>query len=335
MLLFARHYLPFFCQKVLPTVYDNSLSYYEFLCKMYYELCKYIDQNDKNVESLALKIESMESPDGISDVVMRGTVADDGRVTITSVTKNYEDVYLKVRDGEAVLLKFLYTYESDSIMEAREHLALMRVEGNPETGATLVFNGLDTFNLPHSQAEGYDKLTMCRLDWRDDRATFFTTEHHLPTAEDIDTKIAEALVTYATQAYADQKADEAVRRYNVLERTNTNTSMFDIEVGSHLYKSGHVVAGSIGYAVKGTPERGTLIANNLPVPAGTTYTFIGHKLSNVEAERDHVIVARLFAGAPEAYPDAGNGALLWWYGNAQAGDVIFFDVAYVSSGNLG
>lgn len=317
-MLFARHFIPFFCQKVLPTVYDNSLSYYEFLCKMYRELCKYIELNDTNVESLALKIESMESPDGISDVVMRGTVADDGRVTITSVTKNYEDIYLKVRDGEAVLLKFLYTYESDSLMEAREHLALMRVEGNAETGSTLVFNGLDTFNLPHSQAEGYDKLTMCRLDWRDDRATFFTTEHHLPTAEDIDTKI-----------------DEVVHRYNVLERTNTNTSLFDIEVGSHLFKSGHVVAGSIGYAVKGTPERGTLIANNLPVPAGTTYTFIGHKLSNVEAERDHVIVARLFAGAPEAYPDVGNGALLWWYGNAQAGDVIFFDVAYVSSGNLG
>lgn len=333
MLLFARHYLPFFCQKVLPTVYDNSLSYYEFLCKMYYELCKYIDQNDKNVESLALKIESMESPDGISDVVMRGTVADDGRVTITSVTKNYEDVYLKVRDGEAVLLKFLYTYESDSLMEAREHLALMRVEGNTETGSTLVFNGLDTFNLPHSQAEGYDKLTMCRLDWRTDRATFFTTEHHLPTAEDVDTKIAEALVGYATEAYVQQRIESTLNGRNVSADTIPNVTEYSEGTASRrLNRTGNSVIGQLTLSFLQSTSAGALIAENFPTPKSGSYHIIGHKVTNLNNDYGEVVIAQLTASATTGFP--AENSLFLAHGSVNAGDHVVFDFNYCTTDAL-
>lgn len=44
---------PFRCIKVLPTVYDNSLSYYEVLCKVHKKLNEVIEElNSFNVESL-------------------------------------------------------------------------------------------------------------------------------------------------------------------------------------------------------------------------------------------------------------------------------------------
>lgn len=332
-MLFARHFIPFFCQKVLPTVYDNSLSYYEFLCKMYRELCKYIELNDKNVESLALKVEEIESPDGISDVVMRGTVADDGRVTITSSTKNYEDVYLKVRDGEAVLLKFLYTYESESLMESREHLALMRVEGNTETGSTLIFNGLDTFNLPHSQAEGYDKLTMCRLDWRDDRATFFTTEHHLPTAEDVDTKIAEALVGYATETYVQQRVESALAGRNVSADTIANVTEYAEGTASRrLNRTGNSVIGQLTLSFLQATQAGALIAENFPTPKSGSYHIIGHKVTNLNDDYGEVVIAQLTASATAGFP--ADNSLFLAHGTVNAGDRVVFDFNYCTTDAL-
>lgn len=37
------HHFRFWCQKVLPLVYDNSLSYYEVLCKVGHKLNEVID----------------------------------------------------------------------------------------------------------------------------------------------------------------------------------------------------------------------------------------------------------------------------------------------------
>ena len=332
-MLFARHFIPFFCQKVLPAVYDNSLSYYEFLCKMYRELCKYIELNDKNVESLALKIESMESPDGISDVIMRGTVADDGRVTITSVTKNYEDVYFKVRDGEAVLLKFLYTYESDTLMDAREHLALMRIEGNTETGATLVFTGLDTFNMPHSTAYGYDRLTMCRLDWRTDRATFITTEHHIPTAEDVDTKIATALVGYATEAYVQGRIETALAGHNVSADTIANVTEYAEGTASRrLNRTGNSVIGQLTLTFLQDTTAGTLIAENFPTPKSGSYHIIGHKVTNLNDDYGEVVIAQLTASATTGFP--AENSLFLAHGTVNAGDHVVFDFNYCTTDAL-
>lgn len=43
----------FWCQKVLPLVYDNSLSYYEILCKVVDYLNKVIEDDNNLVEELA------------------------------------------------------------------------------------------------------------------------------------------------------------------------------------------------------------------------------------------------------------------------------------------
>lgn len=48
----------FWCQKVIPLVYDESLSYYEVLCKVVHYINKLIDTDNEIVEDLtALKAE--------------------------------------------------------------------------------------------------------------------------------------------------------------------------------------------------------------------------------------------------------------------------------------
>lgn len=48
----------FWCQKVIPLVYDDSLSYYEVLCKVVHYINKLIDTDNEIVEDLnALKAE--------------------------------------------------------------------------------------------------------------------------------------------------------------------------------------------------------------------------------------------------------------------------------------
>jgi len=44
------------CQKVLPTIYNESLSYYEVLCKLY----KIIDDLDERLEKVESSIASLD-----------------------------------------------------------------------------------------------------------------------------------------------------------------------------------------------------------------------------------------------------------------------------------
>lgn len=45
-------YFRFWCQKVLPLVYDDSLSYYEILCKVVYYINKLIDDDKAIIENV-------------------------------------------------------------------------------------------------------------------------------------------------------------------------------------------------------------------------------------------------------------------------------------------
>lgn len=47
----VRHFR-FWCQKVLPLVYDNSLSYYEVLCKVVTYINKLIDSDKEIIEDI-------------------------------------------------------------------------------------------------------------------------------------------------------------------------------------------------------------------------------------------------------------------------------------------
>lgn len=51
----------FWCQKVLPAVYDDSLSYYELLCKVIAKLNELIRANDEQVPILEVIIRELEA----------------------------------------------------------------------------------------------------------------------------------------------------------------------------------------------------------------------------------------------------------------------------------
>lgn len=50
----------FWCQKVLPLVYDNSLSYYEVLCKVVEYLNRVIKQVDSNTNQIQINIKDIK-----------------------------------------------------------------------------------------------------------------------------------------------------------------------------------------------------------------------------------------------------------------------------------
>lgn len=59
--MFGIRRLHFYCQKVLPLVYDESLSYYEVLCKVKHKLNELIDsQNLQDEEIKAIETELAE-----------------------------------------------------------------------------------------------------------------------------------------------------------------------------------------------------------------------------------------------------------------------------------
>lgn len=59
--MFGIRRLHFYCQKVLPLVYDESLSYYEVLCKVKHKLNELIDsQNLQDEEIKAIEDELAE-----------------------------------------------------------------------------------------------------------------------------------------------------------------------------------------------------------------------------------------------------------------------------------
>ena len=59
--MFGIRRLHFYCQKVLPLVYDESLSYYEVLCKVKHKLNELIDsQNLQDEEIKAIENEIAE-----------------------------------------------------------------------------------------------------------------------------------------------------------------------------------------------------------------------------------------------------------------------------------
>lgn len=57
----------FWCQKVLPLVYDNSLSYYEILCKVVDYLNKVIEDHNTFIEELAELEEALAEVQHIID----------------------------------------------------------------------------------------------------------------------------------------------------------------------------------------------------------------------------------------------------------------------------
>lgn len=59
----------FWCQKVLPLVYDNSLSYYEVLCKVVEYLNRVIKQVDSNTNQIQINTKDIKQLQAELDLV--------------------------------------------------------------------------------------------------------------------------------------------------------------------------------------------------------------------------------------------------------------------------
>lgn len=60
---FTYSFIPlfkFWCQKIIPLVYDNSMSYYELLCKVVEYLNQVIEQVDKNSAQIAINVQDIK-----------------------------------------------------------------------------------------------------------------------------------------------------------------------------------------------------------------------------------------------------------------------------------
>ena len=101
----------FWCQKVLPLVYDDSLSYYELLCKVIVKLNEVVEsQNSTNsavaetvnkLEALRQQVETMQTqfPEKVKEIIDQ-YVVDKGLVT--SVNGKHGDVVLTAKDVGAI-----------------------------------------------------------------------------------------------------------------------------------------------------------------------------------------------------------------------------------------
>lgn len=101
----------FWCQKVLPLVYDDSLSYYELLCKVIVKLNEVVEsQNSTNsavaetvnkLETLRQQVETMQNqfPEKVKEIIDQ-YVVDKGLVT--SVNGKHGDVVLTAKDVGAI-----------------------------------------------------------------------------------------------------------------------------------------------------------------------------------------------------------------------------------------
>ena len=147
-MFYAHRLLPFWCQKVLPLVYDDSLSYYEFLCKLWKNLVDYMTLNDKAIADLEAKVDSVTEP----SVVQRATISgiwdtSNNEFEITSSTLTFDELYDMMRvDTDPLIIKLVYTIKSDP--DAKKYNTLLGSIGGLPTSFTtssLIFTGLDIF----------------------------------------------------------------------------------------------------------------------------------------------------------------------------------------------
>lgn len=105
--MFGIRKLHFYCQKVLPLVYDESLSYYEVLCKVKHKLNELIDsQNLQDEEIKAIEKELAEVQnwiDNFDTTVIRELIEDyiatmifveinDAGYIVYNIPKSWDDI---------------------------------------------------------------------------------------------------------------------------------------------------------------------------------------------------------------------------------------------------
>ena len=93
------HPLRYWCNKILPMVYDDSLSYYELLCKVVYKLNAVID----NINELPNYIAKLISDDKLKEIM--GTIINELEAQIASANEGTSKTATVNREvGELVWL---------------------------------------------------------------------------------------------------------------------------------------------------------------------------------------------------------------------------------------
>ena len=97
----------FWCQKVLPLVYDDSLSYYELLCKVVDYINKLIEQDkefDKDIEKLQEAVRVLQNfvdnfDTSYAEKIIRETIAtmifveiSDSGYIVYNIPESWEDI---------------------------------------------------------------------------------------------------------------------------------------------------------------------------------------------------------------------------------------------------
>lgn len=97
----------FWCQKVLPLVYDDSLSYYELLCKVVDYINKLIEQDkefDKDIEKLQEAVRVLQNfvdnfDTSYAEKIIRETIAtmifveiSDAGYIVYNIPESWEDI---------------------------------------------------------------------------------------------------------------------------------------------------------------------------------------------------------------------------------------------------
>lgn len=122
----------FWCQKVLPLVYDDSLSYYELLCKVVDYINKLIDDETELVEAYAKLQEYVNNYFDNLDVSEEinnklDSMAEDG--SLTELIKNYLEPYI---DEQNSRIDNIYNYTSNAITNQNAEIDSIRAAvGSP------------------------------------------------------------------------------------------------------------------------------------------------------------------------------------------------------------
>ena len=156
--------LRFWCQKVLTLVYDDSLSYYELLCKVFAKLNTLIENNNNLPDIIVEEIKKYITPEGIEEILREifddlreniaiadeheSTTATADRIAGDGVWLNDELYYVtrKMDDGDAYIIGGSNPNVEKTTVEQRIKYAIETEEQAREDADNSILNTIGDLN---------------------------------------------------------------------------------------------------------------------------------------------------------------------------------------------
>lgn len=149
--------LKFWCQKILPLVYDDSLSYYELLCKVTSKLNELVEQNNKIAEGMGEYIAYwLHTPEGeaIMENVITELINENYNNLVTRVGEAEDDI--EALEGDVDALEDVVSGHTTSIGTLNDKI--LRANGMNLAGGNIVFFG-DSWTVGGSAGSTNDRWT--------------------------------------------------------------------------------------------------------------------------------------------------------------------------------